>query len=73
MSSEHDVEAAFATISQRGAQSLLIASDAVYFGMRTDIISRAARLRIPAMYFLREFAEAGGLITYGNSLSDIAR
>jgi putative tryptophan/tyrosine transport system substrate-binding protein len=72
-SSERDFEAAFATISQRGAQSLLIASDSAYFGMRADIILLAARLRIPAMYFLREFAEAGGLITYGNSLPDVYR
>jgi ABC-type uncharacterized transport system substrate-binding protein len=70
-SSERDFEAAFATISQRGAQSLLIASDSAYFGMRADIISLAARLRLPAMYFLREFAQAGGLITYGNSLPDV--
>jgi putative tryptophan/tyrosine transport system substrate-binding protein len=60
-----------ATVSQRGAQSLLIASDSAYFGMRADIISLAARLRLPAMYFLREFAQAGGLITYGNSLPDV--
>jgi putative tryptophan/tyrosine transport system substrate-binding protein len=43
------------------------------FIQRDQIVSLAARQNIPAIYYLREFAQAGGLMTYGNSLPDVYR
>jgi len=48
----------------------LVANDAFFVGRREQIVALAARHAIPAMYFLREFATAGGLMSYGNSLAD---
>ncbi|MGB8072349.1 MAG: ABC transporter substrate binding protein, partial [Pseudolabrys sp.] len=48
---------------------LIGASDTFLFGRRAQIVSLAARYRIPATYYLREFAQAGGLMTYGNNLA----
>jgi putative ABC transport system substrate-binding protein len=49
---------------------LLVANDAFFVGRREQIVALAARNAIPAMYFLREFAAVGGLMSYGNSLAD---
>jgi putative ABC transport system substrate-binding protein len=48
----------------------LVANDAFFVGRREQIVALAARHAIPAMYFLREFAAVGGLMSYGNSLAD---
>jgi putative tryptophan/tyrosine transport system substrate-binding protein len=52
---------------------LLVASDTFFFGQRDRISALAARHRIPAMYYLPEFAHAGGLMAYGNSLTEVYR
>jgi putative ABC transport system substrate-binding protein len=44
-----------------------------FFSRRDQLALFAARHRIPAIYYLREFAEAGGLMTYGNTLPDAYR
>ena len=71
-SSEGEIDAAFAAMPQRGG-ALLCGSDTFLFGRRNQIVSLAAHHRIPAFYYLREFAEAGGLIAYGNSVADMYR
>jgi putative tryptophan/tyrosine transport system substrate-binding protein len=43
------------------------------FGLRDRIVSLAAHHRIPAIYYLREFAQAGGLMAYGNSIPEAYR
>jgi putative ABC transport system substrate-binding protein len=53
--------------------ALIGASDTFLFGRRNQIVSLAANYRIPAIYYLREFAQAGGLMTYGNNLTDLYR
>jgi putative ABC transport system substrate-binding protein len=47
-----------------------VASDPFFFGLRDKLVALAARYAIPAIYFVREFTVAGGLMSYGASLSD---
>jgi putative ABC transport system substrate-binding protein len=72
-SNERELDTAFASLDQRRAGALLVASDTFFLGRRSQLVSLVARLRIPAIYYLREFAEAGGLMTYGNKLTDVYR
>jgi putative tryptophan/tyrosine transport system substrate-binding protein len=69
-SSEHDIEAAFAELVRRRDGALLVADDP-FFGLHRDqIVALAARYAIPASYYTREFALAGGLMSYGSNRLD---
>jgi putative tryptophan/tyrosine transport system substrate-binding protein len=70
---EPEIDIAFASLVQKGADALLVANDPFFISSRDQIVALAARYRIPAMYFTREFTEAGGLMSYGASLVDAAR
>jgi len=70
---EHEIEAAFEKLVQQRAGALLVNPDAFFTGNRGLITGLAARHRIPAIYAWREFAEAGGLMSYGTSLADSYR
>jgi putative tryptophan/tyrosine transport system substrate-binding protein len=72
-STESELDAAFARIGQQRIGALLGASDPFLFNRRDQIVSLAARHGIPAIYYLRDFAHAGGLMAYGNSLTDMYR
>jgi putative tryptophan/tyrosine transport system substrate-binding protein len=72
-SNEGELEVAFATMAQHRAGALLVASDLFFLGRRDQLVSLAARHQIPAIYYLREFAEAGGLMSYGNRLPEVYR
>jgi putative tryptophan/tyrosine transport system substrate-binding protein len=63
--SPSDLEAAFASAADQQADALLVTSSAMFMDRRAEIIALAARHRLPAAYALREFVEAGGLISYG--------
>jgi putative ABC transport system substrate-binding protein len=65
-----DIEAAFAALVEQRAGALLVTADPALTSWRDPMIELAARNAIPAIYHLREFTEAGGLISYGTSLSD---
>jgi putative ABC transport system substrate-binding protein len=69
-SNEGELEVAFAAMAQHRAGALLVASDLFFLGRRNQLVSLAARHQMPAIYYLREFAEAGGLMSYGNRLPD---
>jgi ABC-type uncharacterized transport system substrate-binding protein len=73
VSSESDLDAAFAAMVQQRIGSLLGASDPFLFNRRNQIVSLAARHGMPAIYYLRDFAHSGGLMAYGNSLADMYR
>jgi putative ABC transport system substrate-binding protein len=68
--SEADIGAAFATMLEQHAGALLVTADPALTSWRDRMIELAARHAIPAVYHLREFTDAGGLISYGTSLSD---
>jgi putative tryptophan/tyrosine transport system substrate-binding protein len=68
-----EIDAAFATILQQGAGAVLVAGDALFINRHAQIISLAARHAVPAIYNLREYAQAGGLVSYGADILDIYR
>jgi putative ABC transport system substrate-binding protein len=68
-----EIEAAFATFVQRGAGALITTSGAFTFSHREEIVALAARYTLPASYGLREFATAGGLMSYAASITDAYR
>jgi putative tryptophan/tyrosine transport system substrate-binding protein len=67
---DREIEAAFASLAQARTGALLVGGD-LFFNNRMEWLSElAARYAIPTMYPTREFAMAGGLISYGNSLTE---
>jgi putative ABC transport system substrate-binding protein len=72
-SSEHDLDVAFASIVQQRVGAVLISGDPFFNERRDGLVALAARNAVPAIYPWREFTAAGGLISYGASLSDAYR
>jgi putative ABC transport system substrate-binding protein len=72
-SDSREIEATFANLNQMSPGALLVGTDPYYINRREQIVSLAARHRIPAMYDSREFTEVGGLISYGASFADAVR
>jgi putative ABC transport system substrate-binding protein len=73
VSNEIDLEKAFAVITQDDIDGFTLVADPFFVNVRDQITSFASRRKIPAVYFLREFAEAGGLTSYGTRLADAYR
>jgi putative ABC transport system substrate-binding protein len=69
-SNDDALEAAFASLVREGAGSLLVTADPYFDTRRDRIVAFAARQRLPAIYQFREYAVAGGLLSYGVSISD---
>jgi putative tryptophan/tyrosine transport system substrate-binding protein len=72
-SSERDFEAVFQTVVSQQDGALIVAPDAFFVAHRAQIADLATRYRIATMYELRNFVEAGGLISYGASAVDLYR
>src|SRR5262249_42894759 len=70
---ESEIDAAFATLAQLDAGALLVTTDLFFFSRRDQLVALAARVRVPAIYERREFAESGGLISYGPSFTAVSR
>jgi putative ABC transport system substrate-binding protein len=68
-----NIQTAFRTASKRRTNGLLVLSSPVLFAQRTEVVELAARNRLPAIYFALEFAEDGGLMSYGPSITDLFR
>jgi len=69
-STERQIDDAFATIVQQKADALIVGIDPFLIGQRDQLAQLAARHAIPAMYFSREFVEAGGLMSYGPAFAN---
>jgi putative ABC transport system substrate-binding protein len=72
-STDEELDAAFAALVKERIDALLVAADPYFDVRRERIVAFAARQRLPAIYQFREFALAGGLLSYGINLPDIYR
>jgi len=68
-----EVDNAFSALVELHAGALLLGSDSFFFSRREQIVALASRLAIPAIYSGRDYAAAGGLISYGASLPALFR
>jgi ABC-type uncharacterized transport system substrate-binding protein len=70
---ERDIETAFTTFVQQQADGVVIVADALFNSRPKELVALAARHALPTIHQYREFAAAGGLISYGSSLADAYR
>jgi putative tryptophan/tyrosine transport system substrate-binding protein len=70
-STRGEIDAAFAAVARERAEALFVAGDGLFTSRRVQFATLAARDRVPAMYGTRELVEAGGLMSYGTSVSDM--
>jgi putative ABC transport system substrate-binding protein len=71
--SDGEINAAFAAVAEQKIGAVLVTSSPFYLPRREKFVALAARTGVPTMYFFRAFAEAGGLMSYGTSLTDAYR
>jgi len=72
-STNRDIDTAIATVAQKRGVVLLVSPDTLFSARRVQLITLAAHHAIPAIYPFREFADVGGLASYGPSFAEIAR
>ena len=70
---ESEIDAAFATLAQLQARALVVGGDPFFNSRREQLVALASRHAVPAIYGVRENVAAGGLISYGASLTAVFR
>lgn len=70
---DSELEAAFVTLGHQRASALVVSAEPFYSSRRAQLVELAARQKVPAIYSLREFVEAGGLMSYGTSITEALR
>jgi putative ABC transport system substrate-binding protein len=68
--SERDLAAAFSALAQKRVGALVVGSEVLFNSVREELVALAARYKIPTIYSERDFAAAGGLLSYGASRTD---
>jgi putative tryptophan/tyrosine transport system substrate-binding protein len=68
-----EIDAAFAKLLQQRAGFLVLGGDPSFLARREQIVALAARYAVPAIYYVREFATSGGLMSYGTNIADAYR
>jgi putative ABC transport system substrate-binding protein len=71
--SASDLPAAFNSISREKASAVLVWPSPMFLAERKQLAALAVKHRLPTMYYLREYAEAGGLMSYGPNLPELCR
>src|SRR5439155_18937187 len=71
--SPDEFDQAFAAMTREPADALVVISNELFFGHRSQLAELTVRHRLPAMFHLREYAEAGGLMAYGADAADMYR
>jgi putative tryptophan/tyrosine transport system substrate-binding protein len=71
--SQNEFDNAFATLSRERTDALVVSADPFFFSHRDQLAALALRHSMPAIYYAREFAVAGGLISYASSFADSFR
>jgi putative ABC transport system substrate-binding protein len=72
-STKSEIDTALATLAQREATALMVGTDQIFLDHREHLVALAARYLIPAIYDRREYATAGGLMSYGTSILNVHR
>jgi putative ABC transport system substrate-binding protein len=72
-STNQEIDAAYAMLVHERPDALFVSSDGFFTSRRVQLILLAARHALPAAYSVREFVEAGGLMSYGTSITDMYR
>ena len=72
-STSREIDAAFATFVRERPDALFVGRDPFFTSRRVQLVQLAARHAVPATYAVREFAEAGGLMSYGTNIADAYR
>jgi putative ABC transport system substrate-binding protein len=67
---DSELEAAFATLVQQRTGALVVEADPFFVNRSNKLVELTARQKVPAIYFLREFVVAGGLMSYGTSITE---
>jgi putative tryptophan/tyrosine transport system substrate-binding protein len=73
VATDREIDAAFAELAQKRVDAFLVPDDAFFFGRQSQILTLAARHAVPAIYFSRAWATAGGLMSYGPPATDQGR
>jgi putative tryptophan/tyrosine transport system substrate-binding protein len=72
-STENDFDTSFATLIQLQVEAVIVANDPFFTFHRDQLVALAERHSIPAIYSQREFADAGGLLSYRTHIPDLYR
>ena len=72
-STNREIDAAFSALVRERADALFVGPDAFYNSRRVQLANMAARHVIPTAFAVREYVDAGGLMSYGTSLADMYR
>jgi putative ABC transport system substrate-binding protein len=72
-SNDGDFEPAFADLVKQPTNAIVVASDTFFVSRRAQLVALAARYAVPTVFPVREYVEAGGLISYGTSIPDTYR
>jgi putative tryptophan/tyrosine transport system substrate-binding protein len=72
-SSDGDLEKAFATLANAHVAGLVVGSTPLFNSLRDHVLALSARLKLPAVYEIREFVVAGGLMSYGPNVPEVYR
>ncbi len=71
--SQSNLDNVFATLVQKRTDALVASADSIFWSHRDQLVALAGRYSMPSIYFEREFAAAGGLISYNSSIVDSIR